>query len=142
MNVQHNEIISLILPSEDPKYQNVREMVQSGEIQVLYIESENNTDDVLTKPVAQEKQLNDETIKCENSPNKPTVPQEKIRPLTSLDHPQSPFYDPEGGSIKSVARVVLERIARKGEQCNIVPDNIDDIVADLAAEAPEDEGTF
>ncbi|XP_048340538.1 spondin-1 [Sphaerodactylus townsendi] len=73
------------------------------------------------------------------SPNKPTVPQEKIRPLTSLDHPQSPFYDPEGGSIKSVARVVLERIARKGEQCNIVPDNIDDIVADLAAEAPEDE---
>lgn len=73
------------------------------------------------------------------SSNKPTVPQEKIRPLTSLDHPQSPFYDPEGGSIKSVARVVIERIARKGEQCNIVPDNIDDIVADLAAEAPEDE---
>ncbi|KAJ6665123.1 hypothetical protein lerEdw1_005354 [Lerista edwardsae] len=73
------------------------------------------------------------------SPNKPTLPQEKIRPLTSLDHPQSPFYDPEGGSIKSVARVVIERIARKGEQCNIVPDNVDDIVADLAAEAPEDE---
>ncbi|XP_026520587.1 spondin-1 [Notechis scutatus] len=73
------------------------------------------------------------------SSNKPTVPQEKIRPLTSLDHPQSPFYDPEGGSIKSVARVVIERIARKGEQCNIVPDSIDDIVADLAAEAPEDE---
>lgn len=47
------------------------------------------------------------------SPNKPTQPQEKIRPLTSLDHPQSPFYDPEGGSIKSVARVVIERIARK-----------------------------
>lgn len=47
------------------------------------------------------------------SPNKPTVPQEKIRPLTSLDHPQSPFYDPEGGSIKLVARVVIERIARK-----------------------------
>ncbi|XP_062823825.1 spondin-1 isoform X2 [Anolis carolinensis] len=73
------------------------------------------------------------------SPNKPTMPQEKIRPLTSLDHPQSPFYDPEGGSIKSVARVVIERIARKGEQCNVVPDNIDDIVADLAAEAQEDE---
>uniref|UniRef100_A0A670XYT8 Spondin-1 n=1 Tax=Pseudonaja textilis TaxID=8673 RepID=A0A670XYT8_PSETE len=73
------------------------------------------------------------------SSNKPTVPQEKIRPLTSLDHPQSPFYDPEGGSIKSVARVVIERIARKGEQCNIVPDSIDDIVADLAAEAPEDD---
>ncbi|XP_035507953.1 spondin-1a [Morone saxatilis] len=47
------------------------------------------------------------------SPNKPTVPQDKIRPLTSLDHPQSPFYDPEGGAITPVARVVVERIARK-----------------------------
>lgn len=47
------------------------------------------------------------------SPNKPSVPQEKIRPLTSLDHPQSPFYDPEGGAITPVARVVVERIARK-----------------------------
>ncbi|XP_019375080.1 PREDICTED: spondin-1 [Gavialis gangeticus] len=75
------------------------------------------------------------------SPNKPTVPQEKIRPLTSLDHPQSPFYDPEGGSIKLVARVVIERIARKGEQCNIVPDNVDDIVADLAPEEKEEDDT-
>ncbi|XP_039605718.1 spondin-1 [Polypterus senegalus] len=75
------------------------------------------------------------------SPNKPTVPQEKIRPLTSLDHPQSPFYDPEGGPITSVARVVIERIARKGEQCNIVPDNVDDIVADLAQEEKEEDDT-
>lgn len=29
----------------------------------------------------------------------------------------------------------------QGEQCNIVPDNIDDIVADLAPEEKE-EGTF
>lgn len=41
------------------------------------------------------------------------IPQEKIRPLTSLDHPQSPFYDPEGGAITPVARVLVERIARK-----------------------------
>jgi len=41
------------------------------------------------------------------------VPQDKIRPLTSLDHPQSPFYDPEGGAITPVARVMVERIARK-----------------------------
>lgn len=47
------------------------------------------------------------------SPNKPAIPQEKIRPLTSLDHPQSPFYDPEGGAINPVARLVVERIARK-----------------------------
>uniref|UniRef100_A0AAY4BDW6 Spondin-1 n=1 Tax=Denticeps clupeoides TaxID=299321 RepID=A0AAY4BDW6_9TELE len=75
------------------------------------------------------------------SPNKATIPQEKIRPLTSLDHPQSPFYDPEGGAITPVARVVVERIARKGEQCNIVPDNVDDIVADIAPEEKEEDDT-
>lgn len=47
------------------------------------------------------------------SPNQPTIPQEKIRPLTRLDHPQSPFFDPEGGAITPLARVVVERIARK-----------------------------
>ncbi|XP_075693897.1 spondin-1 [Rhinoderma darwinii] len=75
------------------------------------------------------------------SPNKPTIPQDKIRPLTSLDHPQSPFYDPEGGPIIPVARVVIERIARKGEQCNIVPDNVDDIVADLVTEEKDEDDT-
>uniref|UniRef100_A0A8C5G2U3 Spondin-1 n=1 Tax=Gouania willdenowi TaxID=441366 RepID=A0A8C5G2U3_GOUWI len=75
------------------------------------------------------------------SPNKPTVPQDKIRPLTSLDHPQSPFYDPEGGAITLVARVIIERIARKGEQCNIVPDNVDDIVADIAQEEKDEDDT-
>uniref|UniRef100_A0A8C5CCN9 Spondin-1 n=1 Tax=Gadus morhua TaxID=8049 RepID=A0A8C5CCN9_GADMO len=75
------------------------------------------------------------------SPNKLTQAPEKIRPLTSLDHPQGPFYDPEGGAITPVARVVVERIARKGEQCNIVPDNVDDIVADIAQEEKEEDDT-
>ncbi|XP_061773373.1 spondin-1b isoform X2 [Nerophis ophidion] len=75
------------------------------------------------------------------SPNKPTTPQDKIRPLTSLDHPQSPFYDPEGGAITPVARLVVERIARKGEQCNVVPDSIDDIVADIGQEETEKDDT-
>ncbi|XP_069018910.1 spondin-1-like [Embiotoca jacksoni] len=75
------------------------------------------------------------------SPNKPINPQEKIRPLTSLDHPQSPFYDPEGGAITPVAKVVVERIARKGEQCNVVPDTIDDIVADIGQEEKEEDDT-
>ncbi|CAG5958549.1 unnamed protein product [Menidia menidia] len=66
------------------------------------------------------------------SPNKPTIPQEKIRPLTSLDHPQSPFYDPEGGAITPLA---------KGEQCNVVPDTIDDIVADIGQEEKEEDDT-
>lgn len=47
------------------------------------------------------------------SPNKPSNPQERIRPLTSLDHPQSPFYDPSGGPMAPLAQVVVERIARK-----------------------------
>uniref|UniRef100_A0A673GYM4 Spondin-1 n=1 Tax=Sinocyclocheilus rhinocerous TaxID=307959 RepID=A0A673GYM4_9TELE len=72
------------------------------------------------------------------SPNKPSNPQERIRPLTSLDHPQSPFYDPSGGPITPLAQVVVERIARKGEQCNTVPDSIDDIVADIAQEEKEE----
>ncbi|XP_046705102.1 spondin-1b isoform X3 [Silurus meridionalis] len=72
------------------------------------------------------------------SPNKPTVPQERIRPLTSLDHPQSPFYNPSGGPITPLARVLVERIARKGEQCNTVPDTVDDIVADIAQEETEE----
>uniref|UniRef100_A0A3P9HNL4 Spondin-1 n=1 Tax=Oryzias latipes TaxID=8090 RepID=A0A3P9HNL4_ORYLA len=75
------------------------------------------------------------------SPNKPTIPQDKIRPLTSFDHPQSPFYDPQGGPISPLARVVVERIARKGEQCNVVPDTIDDIVADIGQEEKEEDDT-
>uniref|UniRef100_A0A8C8IP90 Spondin-1 n=1 Tax=Oncorhynchus tshawytscha TaxID=74940 RepID=A0A8C8IP90_ONCTS len=75
------------------------------------------------------------------SPNKPTIPQERIRSLTSLDHPQSPFYDTEGGPITALARVVVERIARKGEQCNIVPDTVDDIVADIGQEEKEEDDT-
>lgn len=47
------------------------------------------------------------------SPNKPSNPQERIRPLTSLDHPQSPFYDPSGSPMAALARVIVERIARK-----------------------------
>ncbi|XP_067850319.1 spondin-1b isoform X2 [Heptranchias perlo] len=75
------------------------------------------------------------------APNQLAEPQERIRPLTSLDHPKSPFYDPEGGPIVPVARVVIERIARKGEQCNIQPDNVDDIVADLTPEEKDEDDT-
>ncbi|XP_046906770.1 spondin-1b [Hypomesus transpacificus] len=75
------------------------------------------------------------------SPNKPSIPPERIRPLTSLDQPQSPFYDPEGGPITALARVVVERIARKGEQCNTVPDTVDDIVADIGQEERGEDDT-
>lgn len=51
------------------------------------------------------------------SPNAPTNPQEKIRPLASTDDPNSPFYDPSGRPIPPVARVVLERLSISGTQC-------------------------
>lgn len=73
------------------------------------------------------------------SPNQPSLPQEKIRPLSSLDHPQSPFYDPAGGAITPLARVVVERLSRKGEQCNVLPDTTDDIVADIGQDDEKEE---
>uniref|UniRef100_A0A8C4Q8H1 Spondin 1a n=1 Tax=Eptatretus burgeri TaxID=7764 RepID=A0A8C4Q8H1_EPTBU len=74
------------------------------------------------------------------SPNLPTTPQERIRPLTSLDHPDSPFYDSEGGPITPVARVVIERLARKGEHCNTRPDDVDDVVS--GEDEDEEDQTF
>lgn len=44
--------------------------------------------------------------------------------------------------ISSANSIQFTNVSLQGEQCNILPDSIDDIVADLAAEAPEDEGTF
>uniref|UniRef100_A0A674N8G5 Spondin-1 n=1 Tax=Takifugu rubripes TaxID=31033 RepID=A0A674N8G5_TAKRU len=73
------------------------------------------------------------------SPNKPTIPQDKIRPLTSLDHPQSPFYDPEGGAIIPLARITVERIARTGQQCNVIPDTLDDIMTDIGHEEKKED---
>uniref|UniRef100_UPI00358F2622 spondin-1 isoform X2 n=1 Tax=Myxine glutinosa TaxID=7769 RepID=UPI00358F2622 len=74
------------------------------------------------------------------SPNLPTIPQERIRPLTSLDHLDSPFYDTEGGPITPVARVIIERLARKGEHCNTRPDDVDDVVS--GEDEDEEDQTF
>ncbi|XP_055952106.1 spondin-1-like isoform X4 [Argiope bruennichi] len=45
------------------------------------------------------------------SPKMPTVPQEKIRRITSStpNNPQSPFYDPSGQPMKPVARLTVTR---------------------------------
>ena len=45
------------------------------------------------------------------SPNSPTRPKEPIRALTSTDHPDSPFYDANGGSIPPVAKIVIKRLS-------------------------------
>nr|XP_023695350.1 spondin-1-like isoform X1 [Paramormyrops kingsleyae] len=66
------------------------------------------------------------------SPAMPTVPRERIRPLTSQENPAGPFYDPEGRPAKPAARVLLERIARKqGEQCSLAQATGDDVIADV-----------
>lgn len=46
-------------------------------------------------------------------------------------HPHIPFFN-----VSPLSKLLLQ-----GEQCNIIPDNVDDIVADLAPEE-KDEGTL
>ncbi|CAF0721201.1 unnamed protein product, partial [Brachionus calyciflorus] len=54
-----------------------------------------------------------------NSPNKPTNPQEKIRKITSTfpNNPKSPFYDPNGKPIPTMAKLTLTRTMLNGAQC-------------------------
>ncbi|XP_033101716.1 spondin-1-like [Anneissia japonica] len=51
------------------------------------------------------------------SANSPTNPQEPIREITSQDSPQSPFYDASGTPIKPLAKLFIEKICRRGENC-------------------------
>ncbi|NP_001161531.1 F-spondin-like protein precursor [Saccoglossus kowalevskii] len=53
------------------------------------------------------------------SANSQTVPQEKIRPLSSSypNNPASPFYDITGRPIKRVATLIIELMDTKGDQC-------------------------
>ncbi|XP_071942755.1 spondin-1-like [Antedon mediterranea] len=52
------------------------------------------------------------------SANSPTNPQEPIREITSLDSPQSPFYDPSGSAIEPLAKLYIEKICRHGTHCS------------------------
>ena len=53
------------------------------------------------------------------SPNKPTVPQEKIRKITSSypNTPKSPFYDPSGKEMLPLAKITIQKIMTRGQQC-------------------------
>jgi len=62
-----------------------------------------------------------------NSPNKPSIPQDKIRQITNQfpNNPQSPFYDPKNKLTKPFARLSLKQKALKGVQCaNRKNDNV------------------
>lgn len=45
-------------------------------------------------------------------------------------------------AVEVVDRHTIESLCPKGEQCNIVPDNVDDIVADMAQEEKEEGQTI
>uniref|UniRef100_A0A8C1XQY5 Spondin-1 n=1 Tax=Cyprinus carpio TaxID=7962 RepID=A0A8C1XQY5_CYPCA len=76
------------------------------------------------------------------SPNKPSNPQERIRPLTKS------LFLRAGLSVIVIRWQMVDLIRRcdvdpcssnlQGEQCNTVPDTIDDIVADIAQEEKEE----
>uniref|UniRef100_A0A8C1ZJ63 Spondin-1 n=1 Tax=Cyprinus carpio TaxID=7962 RepID=A0A8C1ZJ63_CYPCA len=79
------------------------------------------------------------------SPNKPSNPQERIRPLTKS------LFLRAGLSVIVIRWQMVDLIRRcdvdpcssnlQGEQCNTVPDTIDDIVADIAQEEKEEDNT-
>uniref|UniRef100_H2Z0J6 Spondin-1 n=1 Tax=Ciona savignyi TaxID=51511 RepID=H2Z0J6_CIOSA len=51
------------------------------------------------------------------SPNSPTNPRQRIRALTTLDDPESPFYKQGGGAIEPVAKIVVTRTGLSDGQC-------------------------
>uniref|UniRef100_H2Z0J5 Spondin-1 n=1 Tax=Ciona savignyi TaxID=51511 RepID=H2Z0J5_CIOSA len=53
------------------------------------------------------------------SPNSPTNPRQRIRALTTLDDPESPFYKQGGGAIEPVAKIVVTRTGLSVIKSNI-----------------------
>ena len=53
------------------------------------------------------------------SPNKPTIPQDKIRRITTSfpNSPQSPFYDPTNKPMPPFAKLTIKKIMSRGKQC-------------------------
>ena len=72
---------------------------------------------------------------CKSWPT--TLPQPRVRAQGghSILYPPSSF----SCTVHSLMRALQLKFLLQGEQCNIVPDNVDDIVADLAPEE-KDEG--
>jgi len=63
--------------------------------------------------------LNDLSIFLNKSPNRPTIPQEKIKKISSMfpNDPLAPFYDPSGKQMPPVAKLYLKREKLNGAQC-------------------------
>ncbi|CAK8697419.1 unnamed protein product [Clavelina lepadiformis] len=65
------------------------------------------------------------------SPNSPTDPHEPIRPLTTSDHPHSPFFNQNSSQIPPVARIIIRRLSISDDQCGdseMVPEDNADVI--------------
>lgn len=73
-----------------------------------------------------------------SAPNSPTIPQEKIYPITSSfpNNPRATFFDPAGKPIPPLARLIIKQVSIHGTQCpnglNRVQEDVDFDPADLS----------
>ena len=75
------------------------------------------------------------------SPNSPTVPQERIHHITTMypEDPRAPFYDPSGKPMKSLARLYLTRNAVISKSCD--EQSLDRILEEAVQVAENTEDT-
>jgi hypothetical protein len=75
------------------------------------------------------------------SPNSPTIPQEKIHRITTLypEDPRAPFYDPSGKPMLPLARLYLSRDSVIPKSCDEV--SLDRILEEAVQVAENTEDT-
>ena len=75
------------------------------------------------------------------SPNSPTVPQEKIHRITTMypEDPRAPFYDPSGKPMLPLARLYLTRNAVIPKSCD--EQSLDKILDEAVQVAENTEDT-
>nr|CAD7194789.1 unnamed protein product [Timema douglasi] len=83
------------------------------------------------------------SYKCltKNSPNSPTIPQEKIYRITTMypEDPRAPLYDPTGTPMKPLARLYLKRESIVPKSCD--DQNIERLLAETIEVAENTEDT-
>jgi hypothetical protein len=86
-------------------------------------------------------------VSCHNaaflfqSPNSPTIPQEKIHRITTLypEDPRAPFYDPTGKPMLPLARLYLSRESVIQKSCD--EQSLDKILEEAVQVAENTEDT-
>jgi len=59
------------------------------------------------------------------SPDSPTSPQEPIERITTRNpsHPSSPFYNPDGGQMKPLAKLTIQKLREYKKSCSLADDS-------------------